>query len=410
MTAVLSYGRAAHDKFRLEAASAMCLAGRPDMSGPVVNPVTGATEEFKRPNGIGSSSVAIAKQVLVQCGADAGDVMDATDIDIARVAFGDRHRARELFGEGFAANIGNVTGQYQNLMLDAGNMQLRKSYIEVSTTYQVWATRSEDIANYDPAHFVSVGGFPDPTVIGEDGEFDEVSTVDAKETMQVHEFGMRATWSFKLLANDRLGAILGTQSKKMGAAFKRKENRLVYAQLKDNAALADGIALFHGSAVGSGGHANLTTGAISDYSAAMNVLSQKMGAQVGLGTNQSPLGITTKFVLHPPALDQTFFELLESPTRVTGTTPGVPNYFRGRAQSVVEHELATQFGGSDSAFYAIGDPAMCESVVYAYLAGQNGPVFDLFERPGVLGLGSKMHMAFGAKAVDYRPVQKHTGA
>jgi hypothetical protein len=324
-----------------------------------------------------------------------------------------RRMAEDLFGRQFAADWGNVTGMYLNLLMDAGNIQLRKAYTEVDTTYQAWAIQIEDFQRYETKNLITVGVFPDPTAIGEDGEFDEVGTVDGKETLTIHEWGEKFTYSYKLAQNDVLGGLIGRHAQKMASAMRRKENRLVYGVLKDNRTLSDTGALFNGTAVTSaGGHANLTTGSIAadGYSAALNTISQKLGAQVAPGAGSAPLGLKGKYVLHPPALRLSFWELLKSPSKLGQSNSAIPNPWNGGMEPIEDAELATQFGGSDTAFYVLGDGNVCEHVVYARMSGQNGPVFNVFEKPGVLGYGATIHQAFAAGAVDFRNAQKHTGA
>ena len=407
-------GEAQLDKFRDEATAAMCLAGTPSLSGKFVNPRTGEEQDFKRPKGLKSSALAIARECMVQAGVPAGQVMHLDANDVAMCVMGGSYmaqrRAEDLFGRQMAAGWGNVTGMYLNLLYDAGNVQLRKAYGMVSTTYQQWAVKIDDFTDFKTKHLVSVGAFPDPTAIGEDGEFDEVGTVDGKETLTIHEWGQKFTYSYKLLVNETLGGLIGKHTGQMANAMKRKQNRLVYGILKDNRALADGVALFDSTAVASGGHANLTTGSVSDYGAALNTVKQKLQAQKAPGAGAAPIGLKMRYLLHPPALYQNFRELFGSPNKISGTTPGIPNVWQGTAEPIEEDELSAAFGGSDTAWYAVGDGAVCEHIVYATMAGQNGPIFSVFEIPGVLGYGSTIHQAFGAGAVDYRNIQKHAGA
>lgn len=413
----ISGGEAAIDKFHAEAVSAMCLAGTPGLSGKIVNPRTGAQEDFKPPKDVPTSAQAIAKHVLMICGCPAQRVatLDAhaiASLVMVSTQLGAR-QAEMLFGRTVAATWGNVTGMYQNVLFDAGNVQLRKAYTEVVPTYDKWATRGEDFVNYNPKHLVSVGVLPDPTAVGEDGEFDEVSTVDGKEMMFIAEWGEKATWSYKLLVNDTLGGVIGTFGRKMAGAFRRKENRLVYRVLKDNKALADGVALFNGTAVASGGHANLTTGSLANvdaYNSAFDTVKQKLGAQKAPGDDASPLGLKPKWVLHPPAQYTKWFEVLISPTKPGQSNPALPNVWENRATPIEDDELSAAYGGSDTAFYVLGDGNQCEHVLYHRMTGQNGPVFGLFEKPGALGYGVYAHEAFGSGAADFRNAQAHTGA
>lgn len=407
----IEMGEAEADKFHQEAVAAMVICGNPAISGEVFNRKTGMHEEFKRPKQVAASARQVALECMIRCGASPHSLLRLNNDQIARIVMGDSRLAFDVFGYSGASGIGNVTGMYTNLLYDAANVMLRKAYEEAAPTYTIWAIRGEDFSDYRTKHLVEVGVFPDPTAIGEDGEFDEVSTVDGRETMKIFEWGQRFTYSYVMLANDQLGGLIGRHQMKMGAAMARKENRLVYQELKDNPTLSDTGALFNSTGVSTtGGHNNLATGSISDYSSAIEGMVRRMAEQPAPGTGSGALGITAQFLLHPPAVDRSVKKVLTSSADPSASQSGVENVYRGAFQPVMDAELGAAFGGSDTAIYLAHDGSQTETVIYSYLAGQNAPIFNIYQKADQLGFGVTVHRAFGKKAVGWRGLQKHAGA
>lgn len=399
-------GAAERDKFRSSAIAALVLAGCPDVSPAreVVDRATGCTRPLGRPGNVSRRDMDIARVLLADAGLTPNQIDGIPAVDRARLMFGDHNVARR-YGLS-AAVVGNVSGMYQNLLYDAANVALRIGYEEVSPTFTAWATRLDDVTNYRPTQLVGVGAFPDPTAIGEDGELDEVSTVDERETIKVFEFGSKITISFILAANDQLGGLVTKAARKFGQAMRRKQNRLVYGVLKDNRALADGITLFDDAS-----HGNLTSGAVSNYGSAFNAMMQKMAAQTAPGAGSSPLGIKPAFCLYPPAIDQSIKELLRSTSPPEALNSGVTNVHRGIVEPIPDAELSAAFGGSDTAFYLAASSTQIETVGYAFLESQGDqPVITESAIPGSLNRVMTCHQAFGVKAVSHRGLQKHVGA
>lgn len=398
-------GPAERDKFNAEVVAGMVLNGSPDLRPGTVmrDRLTGAETPLVRPNSGPRKDLAVAKVLLMDAGVAPSAVDSLANDELGRILFGDPNVGR-MRGISAAA-IGNVSGQYQNLLYDAANVSLRIGYDEVRPTFKAWATRSEDVPDFRDNHLVNVGAFPDPTAIGEDGEIDEIGTVDERATMRVVEWGSKIGLSYKLATNDRLGGLVTARARKFGAAMSRKQNRLVYSLLKDNAALPDGYALFDDT-----NHGNKTTGSVSDYGAAFNTMIKKLAAQKAPGAGSSPLGLKAGFCLYPPAIDQSIKELLRSTTSLTATNSGVVNVYEGIVEPIQEAELGAAFGGSDTAFYLAHNGSQTETVLYAYLAGQgDGPVIREYEIPGTLNRVMVCHQGFGCIAF-HRGLQLHTGA
>lgn len=334
-----------------------------------------------------------------------------TNWQIAQVAMGVSRP--ETFG--LQASSGphyNVSGMFANILLDAANVTMRRSYDDARTTFQVWMKQGEDLRDFKLTHKVISGELSDPKAIPEDGEFEEATHSDAKESYALTVWGEVFSISWHAIVNDQLSAFTEIPMKQ-GNSMRRKQNRLAYGVLKDNAAMADGGALFNATArTSAGGHANLTTGADTPKVSTLNTMTSKMMVQQGLNVSEGgTLNIMPRFIPHPPALRGTILELLGSTANpASGGNSGVKNIWENGLVPVTESELSLAAGGSDTAWYLAADHNEIDTIEYAFLEGLSTPVIEQqvsFER---LGLRSRIYQAFAVKALDFRGLQKHAGA
>jgi signal peptide peptidase SppA len=357
-----------------------------------------------RPNYGLSSPRNLARQLCIAGGLPANKVLALAPSEVARIVMGS-----SLSNFGMLASAGgpayNVSGMFSNLMLDVANITLRRSYDDSRTTFQVWQKEGPSIDDFKAVNRVIGGEIGDPKAIPEDGEFEETTLSDGREQYKLTVWGEIFSSSWQLLVNDSTGAFTEIPMK-MGRAMRRKQNRLAYGVLKDNAALADAIALFHAS------HSNLTTGAGAPSVSTLNTLTQKLTEQTGLDTDSGALNLVPRWLLFGPALMGTVLELLGSTSNPAATSgnPGVVNIWQNGLEPVMEAELGATFGGSDTAWYLVCDANDIDTIEYAFLTGLSAPVVETevaFER---LGMRTRIYHAFGCKALDYRGMQRHDGA
>ncbi len=377
----------------------------------IFNSQTGAYEDWK-PRSVGrnfgmSSPLKIAQQCLMTAGVPAHKVMSLAPMQVAQLMCGANPRQMGL-GSVLAASDAayNVSGMFSNVMLDASNAVLRRSYDDGKSTYQRWMRRGEDIPDFRDKHAVITGELSDPKAVPEDGEFEEATLSDSKEKYRLTVWGQIVSISWQLIVNDRMGAFTDLPVK-MGRAMRRKENRLAYAVVKDNAALSDNVALFH-----SGSHGNVTTGAIStvtNYVNAWSAMDQKMREQKGLDADSAALNIGPDFVVFPPALSAIIMQTLGSTSGDT-TNPGLKNIWENGLEPIPEAELGAAAGGSDTAHYLAANAADVDTIEYAMLQGLSAPAIDQEVSFDRLAIRRRIYHAFGVKAIDYRGLQQHTGA
>lgn len=404
---MFSNPRTPNPKFRSEACMALASAafdGMPSVKRPekVYDRATGEYVAFAEPQNRG---LARPMTILRYCMENAGVPRDTVDqlsaAQLASIACG---TDLSNFGINLSAAEShyNVSGMFSNILLDAQNVMLRNSYDDSRTTFQMWARQADSAPDFKDIHSSVLGGVGDPKAIAEDGEFEETTMTTGKETYRLTVWGEVFSVTWQTLMNDSARALMAVPVK-MVRAMKRKQNRLVYKVLKDNAKLADNIDLFHDS------HGNLTTGAVTDYSAAIATMVAKLAVQTGLGEDSGALNLTGRYVLFPPALQNKIATLLAS-IAVPGASNDVANIYQGQFIPVMDAELGAAFGGSDVAFYMATDVLDQDTVEYCFLEGYETPRIEMQASFDRIGLRQRVYQPFAVKAVEYRGLQKHTGA
>lgn len=354
-------------------------------------------------------SIGVSRACLIQAGFPAMQVANLAPADVAMLVLG--ANPRDL---GIMATVSdgsyNVTGMFSSVFFDAQNLILRRSYNDTATTFQRWAKLGEPVRDFKPVNKIILGELPDPKLIPEDGEFEESTTLDGRVSYSLVVWGERFSMTWQMLVNDRLNAFSDITGRQ-GRAMRRKQNKLVYNVLKDNANLPDGGALFNATAIATaGGHNNLLTGAATPTVVVLNGMKARMRSQTGLLVSEnSVLNLEPKYLMCGANLEGTVMQLLRSMADPAFTNANVTNIWNGQLEPVIDAQLDAVGGGSDTAFYLACDAADCDTVEYAYLQGVEQP--RLLQRQSLNSLGMKwdIYQAFATKAIDYRGLQKANG-
>ena len=349
----------------------------------------------------------LARACASACGVPHSQIESMAPADLAQLALGYSN------GGILAGDIArNVSGMYSNVLLDASNVILRRAYDTAPSTYQLWTRQAESLPDFKVKNLIVFGELPDPKAIPENGEFDEVTTTDSKETYKLTNWGQLFSVSWETVVNDQLGAFTRIPQM-MGDAMRRKQNRLVYSILLNNPAMADTGALFNATAITTaGGHANLTTGSGAPSVSTLNSLNQKMMEQKGADTNNGAiLNLMPEYIITCPALRGTVLELLDSTSYAQSNgNSGVRNIWQGTLTPIIEGELGAAAGGSDTAWFLAASSSRIDTIEYAFLSGYETPRLDSNDTFNRLGTQFRYYQPFAAKAVDYRGLQKHAGA
>ena len=359
-------------------------------------------------------AVELGRECLLRHGYARADVDGLSRQQIARVMMGAPPYTFGLRAASDGAAY-NVSGMFSNVLLDAANVIARNSYDDVYVTFDQWMRRAESLPDFKQVHKIVSGEVGDPRAIPEDGSFEETTISDSKESYRLTVWGNKFSCSWQMIVNDSLGEFMKIPAK-MGAAMRRKQNRLAYNVLKDNAAMADTGLLFNTTAqTTAGGHANLTEASATPTVATLTAMSVKMAQMLPLNTTDGgALNLKPKYLITCPALGGTVAELLASTANpaVGGSAAGnsgVANIWRGMLEPIVDAELSTAFGGLDSTWYLATDANEMEHIEYAYLQGLETPALEREESFDQLAMKYRIYQAFAVHPVEYRGLQKHKG-
>lgn len=292
------------------------------------------------------------------------------------------------------------TSDFPEILANVANKTLRTAYAEAQRTFQAWARRTT-VRDFKTVKRVQLGAIKTLEAVVEGAEIKKSSITEGSESYNLVSYGTIVSLTRQALINDDLSAfdrILG----EMARAAARLESKIVYEILTTPATMGDGEALFH--ATSSNGkrrynqtNAKLTTAGLSTAKALM--LKQKHLD----GT--TTLGIRPKFLIVGPDQEDVALTIVNG-TIVPNET-GKVNVHYGQYQVVSEASIAN--GTTDNFFFLAADPnSGIDTVEYAYLEGQEGPVIETEKSFTTKGMEFSILHDFAAKAIDHRGLVKST--
>lgn len=318
---------------------------------------------------------------------------------------------------GFADQIGvtrsgaayHTTGSFAKLTQDAMNKSMMLGYTETPSTWRGPMRQASSVSDFKTIHRMRLGAIPNLPVWVDNKDPEKASMSDAEETYAVECRSLEISFSYKLLVNDDMDALSRTPFQ-MGTAASRTVNSVAWAQITSNPTLSDGVSLF--SAVsGARKRANLTTGSISDYTAAINAMTTKMMQMRGENTpegaeSEDILSLQPAYIVAPASLRQTVLQLVRSAADPNATHAGVAN-INTYLQPVIEPILDAN---STTALYLFASPSQIDTVEVTFLQGQESPVTDTWMDHRTKSQVTNILQTFGVKAMNHRGIQKHAGA
>lgn len=359
----VTMGEAESDKFRAAAQDAVLMA----VGIPVVDAAPGANELR------GHSLVELARESLQREGlhANFGDNME-----LARQAI-------------------NSTSTFPAIMSNLANKSVMTGFNEAETTFQIWAGKGSN-RDFKEAARVALSEAGNLELVPEGGQFPHDSLGEASARTKVATYGKLFSLTRQAIINDDLG-LFSKIATKYGSAAKRLVNKMVYAQLTGNVKMQDGVALFdskHGNVAGTG--EALSVKAIAKAITAMR-------RQKGI-TGDATLNITPKYLVVPPELEMTAYQIVNSTAAVDGVNSGVVNPYKGRFVVVADAELT-----DPDAWYLVADASQHDTIEVTYLNGVETPRLETRQGFDVDGIEYKVAFDCGVSALDFRGVFKNAG-
>lgn len=323
-------------------------------------------------------------------------------IDVARnclEVIGVRVRGMTANEIAYAATRGaglHSTSDFPLILAAVAGKRLRQAYQSTPRTFERW-TRGITATDFKPMYPTQIGNFPALKPVLEGAEFSYGTIAEGRETYKLGTFGRIVGLTRQAIINDDLRAFdraLATAGQRAGDL----ESALVYGELLANAALADGVALFHAT------HGNVGTASVINE-AALSQAWELMAQHKDL-TGEEYIATTPRFILVPPGARSIEARKMVAQV-IAGKTQDV-NAFAGSLEVVEEPRLFK--AGGPQPWWLAADPNLVDTIEYARLEGQTEPFLD--QRVGfeVDGVEIKVRHDFAAKALDYRGLFSNAGA
>ena len=289
------------------------------------------------------------------------------------------------------------TSDFPEILAAVTNKTLRQAYDTYPQTFRPFC-RQVQASDFRDITRVQMGEAPQLQKVNEAGEFKRGSIGEAKERYKVETYGRVVGITRQTLINDDLDAFTRLPAM-YGTAIATLESDIVWAIVTNNAAMGDGVALFHATHknLASAGTA-LTTASIGDGRAAM-------AKQFGLD-KKTVLNIRPNFLIVPVSMELSAEQLIAQNLVPAKAADVVPQSIRSLAV-IAEPRLDTV---STSGWYLAASPNQIDTIEYAYLEGQQGAYIETRNGFDVDGVEIKCRLDFGAKAIDWRGLYKNAGA
>lgn len=360
----VTMGEAESDKFRAAAQDAVLMAA----GIPVADAAPGA-QELR-----GYSMIEMARESLRR---ESGSTVNFGDnMELARAAI-------------------NSTSTFPAIMSNLANKSVMVGFNEAETTYQIWAGKGSN-RDFKEAARVALSEAGTLELVPEGGQFKQDSFGEASARTKVATYGKLFSLTRQAIINDDLG-MFSKIATKYGSAAKRLVNKMVYAQLTGNVKMQDNVALFdskHGNVAGTG--EALSVKAIAK---AITAMRRQKGIQ-----GEATLNVTPKYLVVPPELEMTAYQIVNSTAAVDGVNSGVVNPYKGRFIVVADAELT-----DPDAWYLVADATQHDTIEVTYLNGVETPRLETRQGFDVDGIEYKVAFDCGVSALDFRGVFKNAG-
>lgn len=288
---------------------------------------------------------------------------------------------RALTSSDFPLLLGNVA---EKVLLAA--------YATLGKTFEPFVIPGE-LSDYKPAYRYQVGDAPALLLKKEGAEYTYGSFGEKRESIVLADYGRKLRFSRQMLINDDLGAFQRI-IQNFGASASRLESKMVYTDtLVANAALADGVTLFHAN------HKN-AAGAVAIDEAGLTAAEKLIMEQQTLD-KADYLNLVGKYLVCGTAKR---IQALKMLTAVTPKASGDVNPFQNAYSLIVDPRVP----GNN--WFLICSPSSIPTIEIARLRGENGPVVDSMDDFDADGLEIKCRHTVAVKALEYRGMVFASGA
>lgn len=281
------------------------------------------------------------------------------------------------------------TSDFPYLLANTARKSLRKGYDLVTKTYQRWAYLGEPLTDYKSRSEILLGDVSALAELPEGATPKLGNMAESNVSMNLTDYAGGFAITRKMIVNDDLRGMT-LIPRKFGVAAGQKENALAYAALT-------GISWDASNTGGTHTGPSLTT--LSELRTLLR-RQKSLPASGGVGRN---LNIIMRKLIVPPEHETAARTLVNGQYTPITTATVVDDEFRA-LEVVVDGELSDA-----NKWYVSADPAMHETIQYAYLAGENGVVIDSNPEWQSGNLVIQARLAFAVKLIDVRGLGYNPG-
>lgn len=292
------------------------------------------------------------------------------------------------------------TTSWGEILGDSINRRLMELY-RISR-YSDWrkVVRTKPVNDFRTQHVIGWGGYGDLPTVPQGAPYQPLtSPADEEATYVPSKRGGTEDITWETILADDLGAIAKIPESLSLAAARTLYKFVMITLLTGNPTIYDAVALF------AAGHNNTTAVALG--TTGLTTLRQKMRDQTDRGAN-NVIGLVPNVLIVPNELEQTAYELTESPNKVTSNEDGtVPNFNKGRYEVIVVDDLTDA-----NDWFALDNTA--EGIELAFLGGKEDPELFVQDDPKVGAVFNadkvtyKIRHVYGGAVTDFRPFQRAT--
>lgn len=288
-----------------------------------------------------------------------------------------------------------TTSDFPLLLANVGGKSLREGYMMAPITCREWAAERE-VPDFKEQTLAMLSSAPELLEVKEGGEYKYGAFSESANTFKIKKWGRIFSITREALINDDLSAFT-----RLPFAFGQRSAALesdeVYSLLTSTANLADGSPLFDAS------RGNLASSGSALSVTALGAARSAMRKQKGLD-GKTVIDIQPRYLIVPSDLETDGEQLLSSlvdPSKTNDTSN--PGWIRSLTL-VADPRL------TGTAWYLASSPNQVESIIRAFLAGEERPYTE--EKTGfeVDDYSIKARLEFAAAVIDPKGLYKNPGA
>lgn len=318
-------------------------------------------------------------------------------VDMARELLELRgERTRHMTANEIVSRSLHTSGDFAALLQGAGDRVLRAAYGSYAGGLRQIA-RQATARDFRAKTRVQLGEAPELERVNEAGEFKRGSMAEAVESYSLATFGKIFGLSRQALVNDDLDAFADMSTRLGRAAAEFEAKQLVQLLTSNPTMKADNKALFHAA------HGNIAATGSGISVTSLGAARKAMRLQTGLD-GKTPIDARARFLVVPAEREAEAEAVL---AQIVPAKVGDVNPFAGKLELVVEPRLDAI---SANTWYLAADPGAIDTIEYAYLDEQPGPVVETRAGFDVDGMEFKVRLDFGAGVLDWRGLYRNAGA